>query len=120
MTDSRLQDHSYTVTQSPRSLKRRLDEALEEVVRLKKKLNVRAVQKSRLKKKVESLDTIISDLKSKRKISSERAEELESSFSGITREILYRGVQKREEKATVYSEEIKAFAMTLQFYSNKV
>ena len=113
------QDHNYSVTDSPRTLKRKLNEALSRNEVLKKKLNVRNVQNCRLKKKVESLDTIIQDLKNNQKISSERAEELEGSFSGITKEVLMRGVKKIAGKATFYSEEIKAFAMTLQFYSSK-
>ena len=114
-----INDHNYVVTDSPRRLKRQLDETIEEVIEMKKKFHAQKQKKYRLKKKVESLDSVIKHLKEQNKISSNCADILESTFSGVTMAVLSRGLKKKERKATQYSDEIKAFAMTLQFYSEK-
>ena len=52
-------DHPYDTTESPRKLKRKLNDALETVATYKKKLKVSLNKIYRLKKKVSSLNAII-------------------------------------------------------------
>ena len=113
-----LHDHNYAITQSPVTLKRRINEVVEQLDVMRKKLHAKSSQKSRIKKKVDSLLPVIDDLKNQRLISSDLASSLEQNFSGVTKDILARGLPKKG-KSTVYPEEIRSFALTLQFYSNK-
>ena len=54
-------------------------------------------------------------------ISEKCAEVLDTSFSGIPKDLMLRVLQKNKNAGSrcPYSEELKAFAMTLQFYSSK-
>ena len=111
-------DHNYILTDSPRRMKRRLDDTVNQLEQMKKKLDSKKKTMSKLKKKVESLDTIVSSLKEHDLISDKVARTLEKSFSGVSKEIWARG-QKKKGTTAVYPESLKSFALTLQFYSNK-
>ncbi|XP_054637995.1 THAP domain-containing protein 1-like [Dunckerocampus dactyliophorus] len=113
-------DHSYAITDSPRELKRLLDEAVGKLAGCKKKLKTEQQKARRLKRKVESLQGIVDTLQHEHIISTNCADILEGTFSGVTKEVLKRILGKKEGKgATAFPEELKAFAMTLQFYSEK-
>ena len=114
-----LHDHNYTIKECPVTLKRKLDEAVEQLDVMRKKLHAKSSQKSRIKKKVESLLPVIDELKNQRLISSDLASSLEQNFSGVSKELISRGLSKTKGKSRAYSEEIRSFALTLQFYSNK-
>ena len=113
-----LHDHNYAIREDQVTLKRRLDEAVEQLDIMRKKLHAKSAQKSRIKK-VESLVPVIDDLKNQNLISSDLASSLEQNFSGVSKEIILRGLTRKKGKSKVYPEEIRSFALTLQFYSNK-
>ena len=75
----------------------------------------------RLKKKVVHLSAVVDDLREKSLISSDCAEILEKTFSGVPLEVMQRLLCKKQQKAgkQQYSQEIRSFAMTLHFYSAK-
>ena len=113
-----LHDHTYVIT-NPRNLKRRLDETIELAEDFQKQLKAQKMKTQRLKIKVMNLGSVISSIKEKHLISPSVAEVLGSSFSGATKELLER-IQNKDGKGIAYPKELKCFAMTLQFYSNKV
>ena len=74
----------------------------------------------RLKKKVESLQTVVDELKKKNFVSNECAILLENTFSGVWRKMMERLVQQKKKKSSsVYPPELRSFAITLKYYSSK-
>ena len=74
----------------------------------------------RLKRKVQSLALVVSELRKKNLISSDCASLLETTFSGVPRELMKRLVtQKKKKNPGAYPKELRTFAMTLKFYSAK-
>ena len=96
-------DHSYAIT-DPKKLKRDLDEAKEKVEDLQKELVNERKKVKRMKKKIEDLTTVTSELKEKNLISSSVEELLGNSFSGCSKELLERVV---EGKSKTYPEELE-------------
>jgi hypothetical protein len=94
-------------TSSPKKQKLRRN-----VKTLKQKLRRRG-------KKVESMNEIIKNLKKKEYLSNEIAELLNTNFSGLTNEIMQSELanNNRASKGKRYSDEVKKFALTLNFYS---
>ena len=87
-----------------------------------KKLKCSQQQGRRLRKKVESLATVIAELKDKRMVSENCGQVLDATLSGVpnsvfTRQLRYHSTGKhtREE----YDPMLKSFALTLHFYSAK-
>ena len=114
------QDHSYGVSKSPRRLKRRIDDLMDTNKRLKKKLRISQQKTRRLKRKIDTLSSVVDDLKAKSLVSSGCAELLEATFSAVPRELMKRLVsQKAKKNPGAYPPELRAFAMTLKFYSTK-
>ena len=118
--DSHKLDHPYDTTESPRKLKRKLNDALETVATYKKKLKVSLNKRYRLKKKVSSLNAIITSLRDSHLVSNECADLLEKSISGAPLDLMKRiTYQNSGRKPGSYSPELRSFAMTLKFYSAK-
>ena len=112
-------DHTYFVS-SPSRLKRKVDNLLDTVEDLNKRLKTSHVKVHRLKRKVQSLALVVSELKKKNLISSDCASLLETTFSGVPRELMKRLVtQKKKKNPGAYPKELRTFAMTLKFYSAK-
>lgn len=88
---------------------------------MQKKLKSEKEKTRRLRRKVSHLSSVIETLKENGMISEKCAEVLETSFSGIPKDLMLRVLQKNKNAGSrcPYSEELKAFAMTLQFYSSK-
>lgn len=113
-------DHGYATVDSPRKLKRKMDETVDSLEKCKKQLKTEKQKTRRLKQKVSSLKSVVDSLREKNLISTNCAEMLESNFGAVPREIFERILDKKEGRNPgQYPEELKAFAMTLQFYSTK-
>ena len=113
-------DHPYGVSKSPRKLKRQIDDLLDTNQRLKKKLRKSQQKARRLKRKVDTLASVVDELKANNLVSGGCAELLEATFSAVPRELMKRLVsQKANKNPGAYPPELRAFAMTLKFYSTK-
>ena len=88
------------------------------MTKLKKKLKTTQQKARRLKKKVTSLKSIVKQLKEKDLITSACEEMLERNFSDVP-VALFKRMASNAGKGCKYSPELKAFALTLQFYSTK-
>ena len=82
-----------------------------------KRLKLSQQRSRRLAKKVKSMETVIRDLKEKNLLSQQAAENLSASFSGGALELIKRCMNKGQNSKAVYPAELRAFALTLQFYS---
>ena len=112
-----MHDHSYSNTQSPRKVIKRL---FAEKKDMKKKLKATRMKNQRFKKKVKSLQNVVDDLKKKKLVSDECAAILETTFSGVPQKLMRRIVQQKKSKsAGAYSPELRSFALTLKYYSSK-
>ena len=112
-------DHTYCIG-SPRRLRRKLDDVIDHAQRANKRLKKSRMKASRLKKKVDSLTSVVSALKKENLISSECATMLETTFSGVPKELMKRLVtQKKKKNPGAYPKELRTFAMTLKFYYAK-
>ena len=98
---------------SPSRLKKKVDNLLDTVEDLNKRLKTTHVKAHRLKRKVQSLAPVVS-IKEKSQISSDCASLLETTFSGVPREL-----KNPHKNPGAYSKELRTFAMTLKFYSAK-
>ena len=98
--------HSYTSKElvSPSKYKK-------QILKLQKK-----VWKN--KKTIERLSDLVSQLEEKNMISSQGSEVLKDKFSGLSLALFENEIMNNNQSgAREYSEEIKRFALTLQFYS---
>ena len=113
-------DHAYSITESPRKLKEKLDKSSEQILHLKKKLKASQQRSRRLKIKVKSLKTVVKQLREKQLISSNCEEMLNQTFSGVPLEVMKRITSgKVSGKGRKYPPQLRSFALTLQFYSAK-
>ena len=101
------QDHSYGVSKSPGTLKRQIDELLDANQRLKKKLRISQQKARRLTRKVDTLTSVVDDLKANNLVSSSCAKLLEATFSAVPRELIS---QKANKNPKAYPPELRAFA----------
>ena len=112
-------DHTYAVS-SPRRLKRKVNNLLDQADNLKRRLKTSQKKSHRLKRKVNSLTSVVSELKKEKLVSSDCASILETTFSGVPKELMKRLVtQKKKKNPGAYPKELRSFAMTLKFYSAK-
>ncbi|PIK44382.1 putative THAP domain-containing protein 9-like [Apostichopus japonicus] len=110
----------YAVMESPRKLKRKLDAAVNHLQMCKKKLKMEQQKSRRLKVKVTSLTSLIATLLDERQISESCAAQLETTLGGVPKAIIGRLLKQKAGKTCgAYPEELRAFAMTLHFYSAK-
>lgn len=110
-------DHSYAVMDSPRKLKRKIDDLNDKLNACRKKLKCEHQKSERLKKKVSDLSSVVETLKKERIVSTNCADMLETTISCVPQEIMKRVLKTKN--LCKYSKELKAFAMTLHFYSAK-
>ena len=109
-------DHTYCI--GSRKLRRKLDDVIDHAQRVNKKLKKSRMKASRLKKKFDSLMSVVSALKKENLISSECATMLETTFSAVPKELMKRLVtQKKKKNPGAYPKELCTFAMTLKFFS---
>ena len=115
-------DHTYFTKESPRAMKHKLDVTSAKLCEMKKRLKVSQQKTRRLHKKVDSLKTVVKSLQDKQLVSNNGADVLSKTFSGVPSEIMkrmmsnkHRGKVTREQ----YPPVLRAFALTLQFYSTK-
>ncbi|GFO05000.1 THAP domain-containing protein 9 [Plakobranchus ocellatus] len=109
-------DHGYCLS-SPRKMKRKIDALAGYAESYKKKIKNVQQQSRRLAIKVANLSEIVQDLKNKNYVSDSCAESLEQSFSGVPLQLMKRILQKKGQGS--FHPSLKAFAITLQFYSTK-
>ena len=86
-------EHSYSTTESPRKLKRRLDETTDRLDDTK--LKVQKQKGVRLRKKVDHLQTVIESLQDGNLISANCSEMLQATFSGVPSELMQRMLRAR-------------------------
>ena len=116
-TEATMAEHGYYNPKSPDSRITGLEEKIES---LKKVNKIEKQRVHRLKKKVASLKSLIGNLKSKDLISSNCEDYLNMKFSGVSVDILKRAMNPTKHgKKGACTPELRAFAMTLQFYSKK-
>ena len=113
-------EHAYSLSHSPRKIKKKLDYAYTKLDLLKKKLKASQQKRRRLQANVISLKSVIKCLKEKSLISSHCESILHESLSGTALDLMERVVsRKKSDKRYRYSEELRSFAITLKFYSSK-
>ena len=112
-------DHTYCI-KSPRRLRNQVNDLTDKIESLKKKVKSSKKKINRRDKKVSTLASVVSELKEKNLINSDCATMLETTFSGVPRELMKRLVsQKKKKNPGAYPPELRSFAMTLKFYSTK-
>nr|XP_047133430.1 THAP domain-containing protein 2-like [Hydra vulgaris] len=94
------------------------DRRIKIIQSLKKKVKAEQQKSRRMKKCITSLKSVIKILHQKHKISSNCEEMLSKTVPLAVARRMIKG--KNNNKGCQYSEEIKSFALTLQFYSSKV
>ena len=115
------QDHTYSIQESPRSVKRKLDKAYDKLSSMKRRLKTTQAKARRLKKRVVSLQEVVKTLKEKNYLTEQGLEMLEKTCD-MPAEIMKRCVKSRSKDVTSkekYSPSMRAFALTLSFYSAK-
>ena len=111
------QEHSYSNPDSPLSTAKRLES---KVNVLRKKHHVKEQQIGRLKRKVHSLKNMLKELKNRNMISTNCEDYLKRKFTGVSLDILKRAISTTKVgKKGKCSPALKAFALTLQYYSQK-
>ena len=118
---SRTLDHQYATMASPRQLTHELNDSTVQLECCKKKLKHEQQKSRRLKQKISTLSSVVGRLEELNLVSSSCAEMLEASFSGVPKQVMQRILKRQHDSKfrATYPEELKAFAMTLQFYSAK-
>lgn len=111
--------HNGTSDDSNSRLKRKLDDTVEELKEMKRKFKASNEKVRRMKKKVDSLDKVVEQLLEKEVISQSYATILESSYSDVPHEMLKKALGSTTTKMARFPDSLKAFALTLQFYSTK-
>ena len=112
-------DHTYFVSSSCR-LKNKVNDLIDTANDLNKRLKRSHHKTFMLKRKVSSLASVVNELQKEQLISSDCASILETTFSGVPKELMKRLVTQQEKKNPgAYPKELRAFAMTLKFYSAK-
>lgn len=115
-------EHSYCIDASPRKLKRDAADLQDKLDSYKKKLKVTQQASRRLARKVQSLEEVISALQDKNLVSDNCVTVLEKCMSGAPLQLILRQLAKHKElefSDPSYPPELRAFALTLNFYSAK-
>jgi hypothetical protein len=114
-------DHSYPLP-NQKGLKRKLDISEDKCERLQKKVKHLSRKEKVLTDKVSSLNEVIDTLKQKNLVSDYIRDILEEASCKVPAEMIERLLKNKSKNQTCrtpYSEEMKTFAVTLQFYSSK-
>ena len=112
-------EHAYSLSHSPRKIKKKLNYAYTKLDLLKKKVKASQQKRRQLQANVISLKSVIKCLKEKSLISSNCERILLESLSGTALALMERVVSRnKSDKRCRYSEELHSFAITLQFSSS--
>ena len=114
-------DHTYPLPDE-KELKRRLDTVVSTLEQTKKKLKEAQQSKRRLLSKCDSLQEVVSAVKSRHLISENVNDILKDVSSKVPFELFQRIKASRYTNAKYkkeYTTELKCFALTLHFYSSK-
>ncbi|XP_014674647.1 PREDICTED: THAP domain-containing protein 1-like [Priapulus caudatus] len=115
-------DHSYSIEESPIALKRRLYAAGDQINSLKTQLKTTQQKSRRLKKKLSSLQEVVKSLDEKQLILTNGAEMLQKTYTDVPSAIMTR-IPSSKKNGTLsrdsYPPVLRAFAVTLPFYSAK-
>ena len=95
-------------------MRKRLLHTADELSSCRKRLKMSLQQTRRLRSKIISMQSLLTDLQNKKMLSQQAADTISSSFSGPAMELVKRCINKG---SGTYPPELKAFALTLQFYS---
>ncbi|KAG5862646.1 hypothetical protein JTB14_004915 [Gonioctena quinquepunctata] len=115
--------HNYSA--SPSNLLRKLKHANVRTTLAQKKVKVMKVKVDRLKKKVTSLKQILLASKREELVSENGLKFLEKSITGVPLSLMKRTIEVRKRKLQgkklrdKFSDDLRTFAMTLQFLSSK-
>ena len=115
-------DHGYCIEASPRKLRRNSQELQDELESCKKKLKLTQQSSRRLTRKVKSLEEVIVSLQENNLISVNCVSVLEKCMSGAALQLALRQLAKHkliDFSDAKYPPELRAFALTLIFYSAK-
>lgn len=113
-------DHTYHINKSSRRLKQQVDDLVNKLKKLQNSYKVSKQKTRRLKRKVSTLASVASELQKKQLINSDCAAILETTFSGVPKELMKRLVSQIVKKNPgAYPPELRSFALTLKFYSTK-
>ena len=118
-------DHSYSITESPRSVKRKCIIMQDAVTSLQKRLKTSQTKSRRLRTKVASLQTVVKTLKEKHMLKhmlSDQGIEMLEKTCDVPSELMKRLVKARHTDKTCkekYPPALRAFTLTLNFYSAK-
>ena len=112
-----LLDHNYCLP-DPKSLIENCEKLESKLTETQTKLKRCQKANQRLRKKIESMKTLIDDLRSQLLISTDCEEILRQKFSGLPLHLLKRNLEHagKKGKGIEYSPELKTFAVTLSFY----
>ena len=112
--------HAYAIHESPRTLKRKLQDAHDRLSTARKKLYTANRTNKRLKKKIESLSEVEDALR-EQNMTESSIEQISSMFSGVPKQVAVRMLSNDAIKGKLTREqfppELRAFALTLHFYS---
>ena len=112
-------DHTYCM-KSPRRMKNQVYDLTNKIENLTQKLKLSKQKTRRRNRKVSNLTAVVSELKEQNLINNDCATMLETTFSGVPKELMKRLVsQKKKKNLGAYPPELRSFAMTLKFYSTK-
>ncbi|XP_028416401.1 THAP domain-containing protein 5-like [Dendronephthya gigantea] len=113
-------DHTYHISKSPRRMKKHVDNLVNNLTNLQNKFKASKQKTRRLKRKVSTLESVVSELRQSNLINSDCAAILETTFSGVPKELMKRLMsQKKNKNPGAYPPELRSFALTLKFYSTK-
>ena len=111
-------DHCYSTTESPRKLKRRLDDTTDRLDDTKRALKVQKQKGVRLRKKVDHLQTVIESLQDGNLISANCSEVLQATFSGVPSELMQRMLNCKTSTRYKIQEDTRNFILRRFVYIN--
>ncbi|XP_077264339.1 uncharacterized protein LOC143898626 [Temnothorax americanus] len=100
---------------TPRRAMRAMNLARRTIMQQRKKIETLQKKFGRCKQRISSLKDLVSDLKKRNYISEIAADNLMGEIPEIMHEVL----KRKGKMKSKYSAELRAFALTLNFYSNK-
>ncbi|KAG5280581.1 hypothetical protein AALO_G00061750 [Alosa alosa] len=116
-TEEQLANNGHPVPQSSPRLHKQLLNAQTKLVSFRKTVRVEQQRVRRLRRKVKSLSSLVTDLKKKLLFSNSCNGIMEASFGGVAKEILTRS--KCKSKSASMSNDLKSFSTTLYALSPK-
>ena len=116
-----LLEHSYTIKDTPQTMRKKFNVCLDKCSAMKSKFKVYQQKARRLRKKIKNFHGLILELRTKNLLSDQSAEAIEASFSQEAASVIQRQLSRCQKKlpCNKYPEELRKFALTLQFYSGK-